>query len=199
MKTLITTGTIAQHRKARFNYTILETVEAGIVLTGSEVKSLRAGHASIGESYASFEKGELFLINASILPYAASKGGFVQQHRSTRKIPFDAFDVLDRIIIGDLFHMRESGFCIRRKPVPAGHNTPVTALFHPLRPRVIQVNPPCLLECCFLLHQNSARRQRPFDNQIFDAPADLLLLKQASACLNLFQDRFSFLPLCCFR
>lgn len=80
MKTLITTGTIAQNRKARFNYTILETVEAGIVLTGGEVKSLRAGHASIGESYASFEKGELFLINASILPYAASKGGFVQQH-----------------------------------------------------------------------------------------------------------------------
>lgn len=80
MKTLITTGTVAQNRKARFNYTVLETVEAGIMLTGGEVKSLRAGHASIGESYASFEKGELFLINASILPYAGSKGGFVQQH-----------------------------------------------------------------------------------------------------------------------
>ena len=82
MKTLITTGTVAQNRKARFNYTILETIEAGIMLTGGEVKSLRAGHASISESYASFEKGELFLINAHILPYAASKGGFIQQQDS---------------------------------------------------------------------------------------------------------------------
>ncbi len=81
---MITTGTVAQNRKARFNYHIIETVEAGIILTGGEVKSLRAGHASIGESYASFENGELFLINANILPYAQGKGGFVTQE-ATRK------------------------------------------------------------------------------------------------------------------
>ena len=66
-KTLITTGQVATNRKAHFNYEILETFEAGIVLTGGEVKSLRAGHATIGESYASFEKGGLYLINAHII------------------------------------------------------------------------------------------------------------------------------------
>lgn len=78
-KTLISTGTIASNRKARFNYTILETFEAGIVLTGGEVKSLRAGHATINESYASFEGENLFLINAHIMEYSAAKDGFVKQ------------------------------------------------------------------------------------------------------------------------
>lgn len=82
MKTLITTGTVATNRKARFNYEILDTVEAGIVLTGGEVKSLRAGHATIAESYASVEKGELYLINAHIMEYAKAKGGFVEQPAS---------------------------------------------------------------------------------------------------------------------
>ena len=57
---------IAQNKKARFDYHITETLEAGIVLMGSEVKSLRAGGASIAESYADEENGELFLINANI-------------------------------------------------------------------------------------------------------------------------------------
>ncbi len=78
-KTLITSGTVATNRKARFNYAILETVEAGIILTGGEVKSLRAGHATINESYASFEGKGLFLINAHIMEYAAAKDGFVKQ------------------------------------------------------------------------------------------------------------------------
>ncbi len=76
---LITTGSIATNRKARFNYSILETYEAGIVLTGGEVKSLRAGHATINESYASFEGDGLYLINAHIMEYGAAKGGFVKQ------------------------------------------------------------------------------------------------------------------------
>lgn len=76
---LITTGSIATNRKARFNYTVLETYEAGIVLTGGEVKSLRAGHATINESYASFEGDGLYLINAHIMEYGAAKGGFVKQ------------------------------------------------------------------------------------------------------------------------
>ncbi len=61
---------IAQNRKARHNYTIGQTVEAGIVLTGSEVKSLREGRGNIGESYAVEKDGEVFMINAHIPEYA---------------------------------------------------------------------------------------------------------------------------------
>ncbi len=60
---------VADNRQARYHYEIGEVVEAGIVLTGTEVKSLRAGKAQIAESYASNEKGELFLINATIPEY----------------------------------------------------------------------------------------------------------------------------------
>ncbi|MBO4644669.1 MAG: SsrA-binding protein SmpB [Alphaproteobacteria bacterium] len=69
--TMISTGTVAKNRKAHFNYAIEETVEAGLILTGAEVKSLRLGRASINEAYASAEGGELFLINASILEYGS--------------------------------------------------------------------------------------------------------------------------------
>jgi SsrA-binding protein len=61
---------VTENRKARFNYTIEDTLEAGLALTGSEVKSLRAGKANIGDSYASEEGGELYLINAHIAEYA---------------------------------------------------------------------------------------------------------------------------------
>jgi SsrA-binding protein len=61
---------VAENRKARFNYDIEEKLEAGIQLTGSEVKSLRTGRANITESYASDEGGELYLINAHIAKYA---------------------------------------------------------------------------------------------------------------------------------
>jgi SsrA-binding protein len=60
---------VADNRKARFNYEIGETFEAGIALTGSEVKSLRAGKATIAESYADSKDGELWLINANIPEY----------------------------------------------------------------------------------------------------------------------------------
>jgi SsrA-binding protein len=60
---------VADNRKARFNYEIGETFEAGIVLTGSEVKSLRSGKATIAESYADPKNGELWLINANIPEY----------------------------------------------------------------------------------------------------------------------------------
>jgi len=63
---------IAQNRKARYNYAIEERIEAGIVLMGSEVKSLRAGRANIGEAYAVEREGALYLINAHISPYAAA-------------------------------------------------------------------------------------------------------------------------------
>lgn len=72
---------VAENRKARYNYEIEDKIEAGLVLTGSEVKSLRAGKATIAESYASSEGGELFLINAHIAEYhGASREG----HAPTR-------------------------------------------------------------------------------------------------------------------
>jgi SsrA-binding protein len=60
----------ADNRKARHNYFIESTLEAGIVLAGTEVKGLREGHAVIGDSYAQAKDGELFLINATIPEYS---------------------------------------------------------------------------------------------------------------------------------
>lgn len=60
---------VAENRKARFNYAIEEKLEAGIALTGSEVKSLRTGKANIGDAYAAEDGGELYLINADIAAY----------------------------------------------------------------------------------------------------------------------------------
>jgi SsrA-binding protein len=66
---MIVTGPIAENRRARYDYEITDTLEAGIVLTGTEVKSLRIGKAQITEAYASPERGELWLINAHIPEY----------------------------------------------------------------------------------------------------------------------------------
>src|SRR6185437_2289333 len=66
---LLTTGPVAENRRARYDYEILDTLEAGIMLTGTEVKSLRLGKAQITESYASPEDGGLWLINAHIPEY----------------------------------------------------------------------------------------------------------------------------------
>jgi SsrA-binding protein len=60
---------VADNRKARFNYEIGEVFEAGIVLTGTEVKSLRGGKATIAESYADARSGEIWLINSNIPEY----------------------------------------------------------------------------------------------------------------------------------
>ena len=61
---------VATNRQARFEYTILETFEAGIALTGTEVKSLRSARASIANSFARIEDGEVFLHGMHIAPYA---------------------------------------------------------------------------------------------------------------------------------
>jgi SsrA-binding protein len=61
--------TVADNRRARFNYELGESFEAGIALTGSEVKSLRAGKATIAESYADARGGEIWLINSNIPEY----------------------------------------------------------------------------------------------------------------------------------
>ena len=66
---------VATNRKARYNYEILDTFEAGIVLVGSEVKSLRAGSVQLKDSYASIRGGEVWLENAHIAPYQFAEGG----------------------------------------------------------------------------------------------------------------------------
>jgi SsrA-binding protein len=76
---------VAEHRRARFDYMIEETLEAGIQLTGTEVKALREGRANIAESYASAERGELFLIN-SYIPVYAPAGQFNHEPRRPRKL-----------------------------------------------------------------------------------------------------------------
>ena len=60
---------IAQNKKARHEFHILDTFEAGVVLLGSEVKSCRRGGANLKDSYARIEKGEIYLVNANISPY----------------------------------------------------------------------------------------------------------------------------------
>lgn len=63
---------IAQNKKAFFDYEILDKLEAGIVLNGDEVKSLRSGNCSLIGAFATFHNGELFLINMSVSPYSHS-------------------------------------------------------------------------------------------------------------------------------
>ncbi|KEG19975.1 SsrA-binding protein SmpB [Bartonella bacilliformis] len=76
---------IAENRKARFNFELLEHLEAGIVLNGTEVKSLRSNHANIAESYASFENEELWLVNAHIPEYTQANR-FNHEPRRLRKL-----------------------------------------------------------------------------------------------------------------
>jgi len=76
---------IAENRRARFDYFLEETFEAGLMLTGSEVKSLRTGRANIAESYASVEGDEVVLINADIPPFAQANR-FNHEPRRHRKL-----------------------------------------------------------------------------------------------------------------
>ncbi|MBT8213571.1 MAG: SsrA-binding protein SmpB [Acidimicrobiia bacterium] len=66
---------IATNRKVRHDYEVLDTFEAGIVLTGSEVKSLRAKQLTLKDSYADIVRGELWLVNAHIAPYSYAREG----------------------------------------------------------------------------------------------------------------------------
>jgi SsrA-binding protein len=82
---LISHGVAAQNRKARFNYAIKDTLEAGIVLKGPEVKSLRMGRATLGEAWAGEREGELYLFNCYIPEY---QGGVLSRFepRAPRKL-----------------------------------------------------------------------------------------------------------------
>ena len=73
--------TVAVNRRARHDYAIEETLEAGLVLTGTEIKSIRAGRANLAEAYARVERGEAWLIGAHIAPY---EQGNRNNHEPTR-------------------------------------------------------------------------------------------------------------------
>jgi SsrA-binding protein len=76
---------IARNKRARYDYEILETWEAGLVLQGSEVKSLRAGQAAMGDSFGIVREGEVFLVNLHIAPYSHG-GNYNHEPTRTRKL-----------------------------------------------------------------------------------------------------------------
>lgn len=87
---------IAENRRARFDYFLDDNIEAGIMLTGTEVKSLRVGRANIAESYAAVENGAIVLINADIPPYGQANR-FNHEPRRPRKLLLHAKQI-DRLI-----------------------------------------------------------------------------------------------------
>ncbi|MEZ5683098.1 MAG: SsrA-binding protein SmpB [Novosphingobium sp.] len=76
---------VAENRRARFDYHIDETLEAGIALTGTEVKSLRFGEGSIGESYAEVKNGEVWLVNSNV-PEFSHGNRFNHEPKRPRKL-----------------------------------------------------------------------------------------------------------------
>ena len=76
---------VAEHRRARYDYAIEDDVECGIMLLGSEVKSLRVGQSNIAESYAAVEGGELWLVNSYIAPYNPART-WGHEERRRRKL-----------------------------------------------------------------------------------------------------------------
>jgi len=77
--------TICENRRARHEYHILDTLEAGVVLSGSEVKSLRAGRAHLTDAYVRIERGEMWLVNAHIAEYFEANR-YNHETRATRKL-----------------------------------------------------------------------------------------------------------------
>jgi SsrA-binding protein len=75
---------VAENRRARYDYAIERDLECGIVLSGSEVKSLRTGQSQISDSYAAVEDGELWLVNSYIAPYTQAMFG--HEERARRKL-----------------------------------------------------------------------------------------------------------------
>ncbi len=97
-------GVVAENRRARRDYEIEDTLEAGLVLLGSEVKSLRSGGVAIAEAYVSFERGEAYLVNAHI-PVYGKASSFGHEERRPRKL------LLRRRELARLFDsVRKEGF-----------------------------------------------------------------------------------------
>jgi len=80
------TKLIADNRRARFDYELIERVEAGMVLTGTEVKSAREGQVQLGQAYIDIRDGEAWLIGASISEYAPGGGVFAHEPDRQRKL-----------------------------------------------------------------------------------------------------------------
>jgi SsrA-binding protein len=100
------TKLIAENRRARHDYDLLERVEAGVVLTGSEVKSARDGHVQLGQAYADIREGEAWLVGASIAEYVQS-GTFGHEPDRDRKL------LLHRSEIDSLYgKVRERGLTL---------------------------------------------------------------------------------------
>lgn len=98
---------VCQNKKAYHDYFIEETVEAGIVLTGAEVKSLRLGRANLKDSYARIKNEEVFLINTHISPYALADSFRQQDPERTRKLLLHKKEILR--LIGKT---REKGYTL---------------------------------------------------------------------------------------
>ena len=75
---------VASNRRARHDYQIIDTYEAGLVLQGSEIKSIREGHVQLKDSFAHVRDGEMFLVGSYIGPYAFSRGGGHEPERSRK-------------------------------------------------------------------------------------------------------------------
>ena len=97
---------ICQNKKARHNYSIEDTYEAGIALVGTEVKSLREGRANLGDSYGKIKDGEVFLVDAHISPYSFGNR-FNHDPLRTRKLLFHKKEI--RRLIGKV---QEKGFTL---------------------------------------------------------------------------------------
>lgn len=84
---------LANNRKARFNFHILDTFEAGLVLQGSEVKSMKAGHVQLAEGYIRIKKGEAFLENVHVRTYDHA-GSFIPEQDRSRKLLLHKNEIL---------------------------------------------------------------------------------------------------------
>lgn len=105
-RAMVSTGLVAENRRARHDYEVVETFEAGLVLTGSEVKSLRARQGQIAEAYVSPEGGEIWLINAHIGALAQASR-FNHEDRRRRKLLLNKREI-DRLSGG----VEKAGFTI---------------------------------------------------------------------------------------
>jgi SsrA-binding protein len=104
---LSTIKTVCQNKKAFHDYFIEETFEAGLVLVGSEVKSLRLGRANLNDSYARIKGTEVFLISTHISPYAQADSFAQIEPRRTRKLLLNKREI--KRLIGKT---REKGFTL---------------------------------------------------------------------------------------
>ena len=91
---LISTGVVANNRRANFDYTIEEKFTAGLLLTGTEVKSLRLGHANINDAYGVERNGEIFMLNMFIAEYA-NKGYASHEEKRIRKLLLNKREIIN--------------------------------------------------------------------------------------------------------